>query len=53
MILCVIGTKLSDVPWSWSFFLGRANFVDLAYINEVVGPVVEVLADNKGSLPWC
>ena len=50
-ILCIIGAKQADVPWTLGLLFRLGAFVRLTQVDEVVGAVTHRLADNKQSFP--
>ena len=49
-ILCIVGAKQADVPWTLGLLFRLGAFVRLTQVDEVVGAVVDRLADD-GVLP--
>ena len=52
-ILCIIGAKQADVPWTLGLLFRLGAFVRLTQVDEVVGAVAHRFANDERSFPWC
>ena len=52
-ILCIVGAKRADIPWTLGILFRLGAFVRLTQVDEVVESVSHRFANDDWSFSWC